>query len=156
PRLARARLACAHPAARGGPPRRCALRRSDAPALLLRAGRAPALGRPIGERGVPAVINRRHQGRSRPKLIRDNKDGMLTRPIAAALVAPLVVLASMACNKLDQKECDKIRGDAFEILNKAQHCSVDADCRQSEWPGCPKPLSNKTFDDLKPMAASYK
>src|SRR5262245_49725647 len=81
---------------------------------------------------------------------------MFLRSVAIALVVPSIALVSIACSKLDQKECDKIRGDAFEILNKAQHCSVDADCRQSEWPGCPKPLSNKTFDQLKPMGDQYK
>src|SRR5215831_16587997 len=82
---------------------------------------------------------------------------MLIRPIAALLVVPVIVVAAMACSgKLDEKECDKLRGDAFDILNKAQKCAVDADCRQSEWPGCPKPLSNQTFDQLKPMAGAYK
>src|SRR5262249_15396256 len=87
---------------------------------------------------------------------RDNKGDMMTRWIAAPLVASSILLTAVACSKLDQKECDKIRGDAFEMLNKAQHCAVDADCRQSEWPGCAKPLSNQTFDELKPMAAAYK
>jgi hypothetical protein len=62
----------------------------------------------------------------------------------------------MACGKLDAKECDKLRGDAFDIVNKAQHCNTDTDCRQSAWPGCAKPLSNQTFDEIKPMADAYK
>lgn len=70
----------------------------------------------------------------------------------------LVLLALLAgCeSKMDPKECDKLRGDAFDLVNKAQHCNTDADCRQSEWPGCAKPVSNATFDKIKPLAESFK
>ncbi|WP_437302405.1 hypothetical protein [Sorangium sp. So ce388] len=70
----------------------------------------------------------------------------------------LLLLALLAgCeSKLEPKECDKLRGDAFEMVNKAQHCNTDTDCRQSEWPGCAKPVSNATFDQIKPIAESYK
>ena len=74
------------------------------------------------------------------------------------MTASLLLLALVAgCeSKMDPKECDKVRGDAFELVNKAQHCNTDVDCRQSEWPGCAKPISNATFDKIKPLSESYK
>ncbi|HSO00856.1 MAG TPA: hypothetical protein VLS89_21340 [Candidatus Nanopelagicales bacterium] len=72
-----------------------------------------------------------------------------------ALAALLFALAGCE-NKMDPKECDTIRGEAFELLNKAHHCSTDADCRPSDWPGCEKPLSNANFDKIKPMAEKFK
>jgi hypothetical protein len=74
-----------------------------------------------------------------------------------AFIGLAAALASFgACsNKMEEKDCDKLRGDAFEMLNKGQHCSTDADCRQSEWPGCQKPLSQATFDKIKPMEQAY-
>ncbi len=82
------------------------------------------------------------------------------RPVrAAALVITSLFFALpllAGCeNKMDPKECDKLRGDAFELLNKAQHCNTDADCRQSDWPGCAKPESNATHDKISPMKESY-
>jgi len=76
-------------------------------------------------------------------------------PLPLALLASLALLAGCE-SKMEPKACDKLRGDAFEILNKAQHCNTDADCRQSDWPGCAKPLSNATAEKLKPMADQYK
>ncbi len=65
---------------------------------------------------------------------------------AFGLVALMIALLPGCENKLDPKECDKLRGEAFELLNKAHHCNTNADCRQSDWPGCAKPLSNADFD----------
>jgi hypothetical protein len=59
-------------------------------------------------------------------------------------------------SKMDAKECDKIRGDAFDMVNAAQHCSTDADCKQSEWPGCARAVNTKTVDAIKPMADNFK
>jgi hypothetical protein len=74
-----------------------------------------------------------------------------------ALATAVFALALVAgCSKLDPKECDKIRGEAFDMVNKAQNCNGDVDCRQSEWPGCPKPISAKTDDAITPMFASFK
>ena len=56
--------------------------------------------------------------------------------LAAALA--LVLLAGCS-NKMDPKECDKLRGDAFDLLNKAQFCNTDVDCKPSDWPGCCRP-----------------
>ena len=75
---------------------------------------------------------------------------------ALPLGAPvLMALASGCSNNMDPKECLSLRADAFELLNKAQHCNTDSDCRQSDWPGCPKPLSNETFDKIKPMKDKF-
>jgi hypothetical protein len=79
------------------------------------------------------------------------------KPMPAVIVALLVFAPMLGCSsKLDQKECDKLRGDAFDLINAAHHCNSDADCRQSDWPSCPKPLSNTNFDKIKPMAESFK
>ena len=73
------------------------------------------------------------------------------------LVVPVLSLLFVACSsKLDPKDCDKLRGDAFDLLNKAQHCNTDADCRQSDWPGCERPESSETFEKIKPMRDQFK
>jgi hypothetical protein len=78
------------------------------------------------------------------------------RGIVAAFAVVVAVPLFGACSGgIEQKECDKIRGEAFDLLNKAQHCNSDADCRQSDWPGCAKPLANATFDKIKPMKEAY-
>ncbi len=72
-------------------------------------------------------------------------------------LAFLALFVSLGCSsKMETKECDKIRGEAFELLNKAQHCNTDAECTQSAWPGCAKPVSGSTLDTIKPMAENYK
>ena len=82
------------------------------------------------------------------------------RPVRAALALAAVLglalpLSSGCSNSMDPLQCGKIREDAFDILNKAQHCNDDKGCRQSEWPGCAKPLSNETFDKIKPMRGEF-
>ena len=82
------------------------------------------------------------------------------RPLRAALalasvLALLLPLSSGCSNNMEPAQCNTIRSDAFDILNKAQHCNDDKDCRQSEWPGCAKPLSNETFDKIKPMRGDH-
>ena len=74
---------------------------------------------------------------------------------ALALAGAAVALAGCE-SKLDTKECDKLRGEAFDLVNKGQQCNTDADCRQSEWPGCERAVSNATYDKIKPMADSFK
>jgi hypothetical protein len=79
------------------------------------------------------------------------------KPFSAAIAALLAFAPMLGCSgKLDQKECDKLRGGAFDLINAAHHCNSDADCRQSNWPSCPKPVSNANFDKVKPMAESFK
>ncbi len=80
---------------------------------------------------------------------------MRSAPLSALML--LCFASLLGCgNKLDPKECDKIRGDAFDMVNAAQHCSTDADCKQSEWPGCARAVSNKTADAIKPMQENFK
>jgi hypothetical protein len=74
---------------------------------------------------------------------------------ALALGSFAVPLAGGCTNTMEQKECLQVREDAFELVNKAQHCNSDADCRQSDWPGCAKPLSIATYDKIKPMKESF-
>ena len=74
-------------------------------------------------------------------------------PLAlAALAAPLW---SGCSSNLEPNECLKIRVDAFELLNKAQHCNNDTECRQSDWPGCAKPVSMETHGKIRPMKESF-
>jgi hypothetical protein len=56
---------------------------------------------------------------------------------------------------MDPKECLTLREQSFDLLNKAQHCNNDTECRQSDWPGCAKPLSMATYDKIKPMKESF-
>jgi hypothetical protein len=76
-------------------------------------------------------------------------------------LAPLATLALCAplwsgcSNELDAKECLKIRVDAFDLLNAAQHCNNDTECRQSDWPGCSKPMSQETHGKIRPMKDSF-
>ena len=74
-------------------------------------------------------------------------------PLAAlSLAAAATLLGAGGCsNSMDPKDCLQVRSDAFELLNKAQHCNNDGDCRQSDWPGCAKPVSIESFDKIKPM-----
>jgi hypothetical protein len=74
-------------------------------------------------------------------------------PLALALFA--VPLWGACSNSLDADACLKLRVDAFELLNKAQHCNSDADCRQSDWPGCAKPESADTYGKITPMKEAF-
>jgi hypothetical protein len=61
-----------------------------------------------------------------------------------------ITLWSAGCsNAIEPKECDKLRGAAFDLLNEAHHCNSDADCRLSEWPGCDKPVSSDNYAKIK-------
>jgi hypothetical protein len=76
--------------------------------------------------------------------------------LALAAVLGLALPLSSGCsNSMEPQQCNQLRGDAFDLVNKAQHCNDDKDCRQSEWPGCAKPLSNETFDKIKPMRGEF-
>ena len=77
-------------------------------------------------------------------------------PLGIAIGALLLAVVPGCEKKMEPQACDKLRADAFALLNKAHHCGTDADCRQSEWPGCQKPISQKDFDTIKPMSDSYK
>ena len=82
------------------------------------------------------------------------------RPARAALALAAVFafalpLSSGCSSSMEPGQCNTIRSDAFDLVNKAQHCNDDKDCRQSEWPGCAKPLSNETFNKIKPMRGEF-
>ena len=80
----------------------------------------------------------------------------MTRVPALFGLCLLALGSLLGCsNKMEPKECDKIRGEAFDLINKAQHCNVDADCKQSEWPGCARSVSLKTIEVVKPMQDQF-
>jgi hypothetical protein len=62
----------------------------------------------------------------------------------------------LACSGLSEADCDKARGEAFDVLNEAHTCDSDADCFASEWPGCSKPVSKKNLERIRPLAAKAK
>jgi len=81
----------------------------------------------------------------------------MTRLALGSVMVLSMLLGPLGCSsKMEGKECDKLRGEAFEILNKAQHCNTDADCRQSDWPGCAKPISNGSHEKIAPLNVSFK
>jgi hypothetical protein len=76
------------------------------------------------------------------------------RSLLTTLALALVVVG---CDKkMPEAECDKLRADSFELINKGQQCSTDTDCQQSAWPGCEKPISHATAEKIKPMSEKYK
>ena len=76
--------------------------------------------------------------------------------LASIALGAVALVAAPGCEKrMEPAACDKLRGEAFQLLNKAQPCSTDGDCKQSEWPGCEKPVNLKTSDSLKPMQTSF-
>ena len=82
------------------------------------------------------------------------------RPARAALALLAVLglalpLSSGCSHGLEPEQCEKFRSDSFDVINKAQHCNDDKDCRQSEWPGCAKPLSNESFEKIKAMRGEF-
>lgn len=68
-------------------------------------------------------------------------------------LASLVLLAG--CSKLDPQECMKLKDQAFELINQANSCSTDADCRPTEWPGCKKPVSGENFSKIHGMMETF-
>lgn len=85
------------------------------------------------------------------------KSRVSLRLSAIASLALSVPLGIAACgSKLEQKECDRLRGEAFDALNKAQHCNSDAECKSSDFPEIGKPVSVKTYDELKKSEDAFK
>ena len=80
---------------------------------------------------------------------------MMRIPLSIAWLLSLAALSLGCSQKIDAVACDKLRGEAFEMLNKAQHCNGDNDCRPSAWPGCSKPLSEKTHGAIQPLSAAF-
>jgi hypothetical protein len=72
-------------------------------------------------------------------------------------LAPIALAGFLAAcsNKMDPKDCAKLRESAFDLINQASVCSTDADCMPSAWPGCAKPLSKASGDKIKGMMESF-
>jgi hypothetical protein len=71
-------------------------------------------------------------------------------------VAIATVLGTSACsNKLDPKECAKLREAAFDEINSPHMCSKDSDCQPSSWPGCAKPLNASGVAKLTQVKADF-
>lgn len=82
---------------------------------------------------------------------------MIPSRLAALLVTAVAAVSLGGCSsKMDDKECNKLRSESFDLLNKGQQCNNDQDCRQSDWPGCSKPVSNANWDKIKPSWDAYK
>ena len=64
----------------------------------------------------------------------------------------LLTVSFASCEKkMPKAECDNHRAEGFKILNKAQPCGGDADCKEAVFPECRKPLNTKNFDLLDEM-----
>lgn len=91
------------------------------------------------------------------KAILPARPGNLARALAAAVAAAAVaVLGFAGCSsKLEDKECTKLKIEAFDVVNKAQHCNNDVDCKGSFWPDCGKPLSAVNGEEIKKKEDAY-
>jgi hypothetical protein len=67
-----------------------------------------------------------------------------------------VVLAVSACSKMSPEDCTKLRDQAFELINTANVCTADPECKASEWPGCSKPVNVQSFDKMHGWMESFK
>jgi hypothetical protein len=80
-----------------------------------------------------------------------------TRVFGLGAVLIVAFASLVGCSsKLEQKECDKLRGEGFDSINAAQHCGTDADCSQSKWPGCARAVNAKTAAAVGLVADKYK
>ena len=81
---------------------------------------------------------------------------LLPRAFAAALLGATFALSFAGCSsKMEEKECTKLKIESFDVLNKAQHCNTDTDCRGSVWPDCAKPLSEASSAEVKKRMDAY-
>lgn len=63
--------------------------------------------------------------------------------VAGSFGWTLALVVASGCNTADSKECESLRGQAFDIINTAHVCADDADCVPTSWPGCSKPVNSK-------------
>src|SRR6266850_1735130 len=77
-------------------------------------------------------------------------------PMMAFAVFVCVPAVLPACSRLRPEECTKLRDQAFELINTANMCSADPECKPSEWPGCAKPVNGQSFDKMHAMMESFK
>jgi hypothetical protein len=75
--------------------------------------------------------------------------------IVPLIALPALSLVGGACSKMDPAECTKLRDGAYVLINQANNCSTDADCRPTEWPGCQKPVSGENFAKIHGMMESF-
>jgi hypothetical protein len=61
-----------------------------------------------------------------------------------------------ACSKMDPKDCAQLRESSFELINAANNCSTDSDCRPTEWPGCQRPINAQNFDAIHQKMESFR
>lgn len=73
-----------------------------------------------------------------------------------SIIAATLPLAILACSKMDPKDCAKLRESSFELINTANNCSTDADCRPTEWPGCGRPVSTQNFEAIHRSMESFR
>jgi hypothetical protein len=87
---------------------------------------------------------------------RFTRSRILPRAAAAVLLAAIAALGFAGCSsKMEEKECTKLKIEAFDVLNKPQHCNGDADCNASDWPDCAKPLSAANGAEVKKRSDAY-
>ncbi len=68
----------------------------------------------------------------------------------------VLATSSPGCSsKLGEEKCNEIRGKAYEIINEAHTCNSDADCIDTEWPGCTKPASRKNKARIAAFKATF-
>ncbi len=84
-------------------------------------------------------------------------DKRLVRALTLTLAgAALALLGAAGCSsKMEEKECTALKIQSFEVLNKAQHCNNDTDCKGSFWPDCQKPLSAANATEIKAKEDAY-
>ncbi len=73
---------------------------------------------------------------------------LATRTLHGLLPVTALVWLGMGCS-MDPKECAKLREAAYDVINTPGNCETDADCRASEWPGCPKAINATNLDKIK-------
>jgi len=98
------------------------------------------------------------------KAMLPTRSGRLFVTAAGRTAAALALLCSAAfvsgiagcSSKMEDKDCTKLKIESFDIVNKAQHCNNDADCKASSWPDCGKPLSTPNADEIKKRGDAFR
>jgi len=67
-----------------------------------------------------------------------------------------VLAAVSGCSRMSPEDCTKLRDQAFELINTANVCTADPECKPSEWPGCAKPVNVQSFEKMHGMMESFK
>lgn len=86
------------------------------------------------------------------------RSGRLFKAAAAAfaLCSATFVFGTAGCSsKMEDKDCTKLKIESFDVINKAQHCNGDADCKSSSWPDCGKPLSTQNAGEIKQKGDAF-